>query len=140
MNINKISNSSFKGLIKLQAPINIYTKEGEEIVTKNELQEFRKNNRFSKLLGGSYTDEHQGEPVELIVNTHPAATYPLAGYFEIDTDRITEITPREIKLKSRDGKYAASVLYNGNSSQKSQWAIAAYNTAAQNNISVSIDA
>ena len=141
MNINKVSNSPFKGMLKVQAPIRIFEKNGDEIDTKKELYKFRDDNRFTKLLGGTYTDEHRnGIPYESILYTNPGSNFPLAGYFEIDTDRVTEITPSEIRLQSRDGKYYASVLYNAQNPQRALWALNAYNTAAQSNVSVSINA
>ena len=138
MNIQKLSNISFAGSIKVKGKINI-SKKGDKLTTGTDI--INNQRAIKKLFSGSNITIDNSREINLNGNAESDG-YFYRGAVEIDTDRVDTISKDKIYVTSLDNTVKAQILYNENNDQlRHLIAINGYQTAvtSKNNIVIDID-
>ena len=136
MNISKISSAPFKGVIQVNGDIKVFHK-GDKLETKEQLS--KSGRHLRNLFSGSSIRVNNLDNIK--VKKYPDSNIlGLTGLVDIDTDRISSITPTDIELRSEDFNTVGFITYNKDNDKLRQLlAINAYNTAKNDVISIAID-
>lgn len=136
MNIQKLSNISFAGSIKVNGKINIFKKD-DKLTTGTDII----NNRraIKKLFSGSNITIDNSKEINPNGNAETDGYY-YRGAVEIDPDRVDTISKDKIYLTSLDNTVKAQILYNEDNDQlRHLIAINGYQTAVAAKTGIVID-